>query len=116
VVNNPDNIIPFPRRLNNARGNRKYIDKINDGYLVYSCDSCPNPGFCSGAGFISASGFVPPESLKGPVARSVLKGIMKHPKFTEKISDEVLDYDLAIQWDRQYPMSTAEWNYRSNSN
>lgn len=115
VTNRSQNIIPMPRRLNNIRGNRKYTENWKDGYLVYSCDSCPSPGFCRGAGVVSPEGFVPPESLKGVIARSVLKSIEEFPSFAEKIDSEVLDYNTAIKWDREHPMSIAEQAYRSNS-
>lgn len=115
IVNHKDNIIPFPVRLNNARGNRPYTNTINGGYLAYSCAGCPNPGFCRGAAIITKDGVVPPDVFKGPVARSVLKNIENFPKFAEKINEEVLDYDLAIEWDRRYPITTAEHGYRSNS-
>ena len=115
VTENPDNIIPLPTKINNARGNRPYTNRIDNGYLVYSCNSCPHPGFCPGAAIISERGIVPPDALKGPIARSVLKSIDKYPKFAEKIDREVLDLNIAIDWDRRFPMTTAERNYRSNS-
>ena len=65
---------------------------------------------------MTKEGVVPPDAFKGPIARSVLRSIDKFPKFAEKISNEVLDYDLAIEWDRQFPMSVAEHDHRSNSN
>jgi endonuclease I len=115
IANRPTNIIPFPTRLNNARGNKKYTNKWEDGYLVYTCSQCPHPGFCAGAAVISPNGFMPPDVFKGPVARSVLKSIEEYPKFADKISNEVLDYDLAIEWDRRYPLTKEEHSYRSNS-
>lgn len=115
IVNRRDNIIPLPVKINNARGNRRYTNKWEDGYLVYSCPSCPHPGFCAGSGVISPNGFVPPDVFKGPVARSVLNSIEHFPKFAEKINDEVLNYDTAIEWDRRYPMTVSERHYRSNS-
>lgn len=114
VTENPDNIIPMPTKLNNARGNRKYTNRWEDGYMVYACKSCPYPGFCAGAGVISPEGFMPPDNLKGPIARSVLKSIEKFPKLAAKINNEVLDYDTAIQWDRQFPMTAVEHAYRNN--
>jgi endonuclease I len=115
VVNRKHNIIPLPTKINNSRGNRKYTGKWEDGHLVYACKQCPHPGFCAGAGVMSPSGFMPPEVFKGPVARSVLKSIESFPKMAEKISEEVLDYGTAIEWDRRYPESLAERHYRSNS-
>lgn len=115
IVNKPYNIIPLPTKINNARRSLRYTNKWEDGYLVYACKHCPHPGFCAGAGVISPSGFMPPDVFKGPIARSVLKGIENYPKLTEKISQEVLDYDLAIEWDRRYPESLSERHHRSNS-
>lgn len=103
VTSNPTNIIPMPKRLNHARGNLKFTDKWNGGVIKYACDACPHPGYCRGAGVVSGSGFMPPDVFKGEIARSVLMSIAKYPKMSEKISDEVLDYETAIKWDRLYP-------------
>jgi endonuclease I len=59
---------------------------------------------------------MPPDVFKGPIARSVLKNIDKFPSLAKQLDEEVLDYDLAIEWDRRYPMSVQEHDYRSNSN
>lgn len=115
VTDRPDNIIPLPSKINNARGNRPYTSKWRDGRLVYACEGCVSAGFCPGAAVVSESGVSPPEPFKGPIARSVLKSIDRFPKFAEKIDSEVLSYDTAIEWDRLYPMSPAEHRYRSNS-
>jgi endonuclease I len=115
VTENPNNIIPLPTKINNARGNRPYTNKIEGGYLVYTCKSCPYPGFCQGAAVMSEKGMVPPNQFKGAIARSVLKGVDKFPAFAEKIQNEVLDLDIAIEWDRRFPMTTEEHDYRSNS-
>lgn len=116
ITSDPDNIIPMPTKLNNARGNRPFTNKWQDGYLVHGCVGCPHVGFCRGASVIGENGVVPPDAYKGPIARSVLKMIENYPKFSEKISDEVLDYDTAIEWDRRHPMTVTEHDYRSNSN
>jgi hypothetical protein len=113
MVNNRDNIIPLPTKINNGRGNRKYTNKFQDGHIVYTCTKCPFPGYCRGAAIIGPDGVILPEPFRGPVARSVLRSIEKFPKFAEKISKEVLDYDVAIELDRRYPMSIAEHYYRS---
>ena len=115
VVEDPQNLIPMPKAINNARGNKRYTSKYADGYLVYSCKSCPFPGYCRGAAVMGPDGVVPPDVFKGPIARSTLKMIDKFPKFAEKINDEVLSYDTAIEWDRRYPMTVAEHHHRSNS-
>lgn len=115
IVEDPQNIIPLPTKINNSRGNRPYTNKWRDGYMVYGCNGCPNAGFCQGAGVMTEKGMMPPKPFKGPIARSVLKMIEKYPKFAEKINDEVLDYNVAREWDRMYPMTVQEHDYRSNS-
>lgn len=115
VVEDPQNLIPLPKALNNARGNRPYTSKHGDGYLVYACKSCPFPGWCAGAAVVSEEGVLPPDPFKGPIARSVLEAIAKYPHLSERISNDVLDYDTAIEWDRRFPMSVQEHSYRSNS-
>jgi endonuclease I len=115
VTSNPDNIIPLPTKINNSRGSRPYYNQWEDGYVIYTCKSCPTPGFCSGAAVMTSRGMLPPETFRGPIARSVLRSIARFPKLAKKITDEVLDYDTAIKWDKMYPMTTEEHDYRSNS-
>lgn len=109
VVEDPRNIIPMPKTLNHARGNGPYTAESLDGCMVYACKSCPVPGYCRGSGVLSPEGFNPPDVLKGPVARSVLYSVAKHPHFADKIDKEVLSINTAIDWDSKFPMSTAEW-------
>lgn len=101
-------VIPLPRAINNARGRRPYTNVWSDGYAVYSCGSCPHPGWCQGAALVTPNGVVPPDVFKGPIARSVLRSIKEAPGLSQKIVEQVLDYDTAIEWDRRYTMSTAE--------
>lgn len=117
VAKSPENIIPFPAKLNHGRGNRKYTSKWDeDGYLLYACQYCPHPGYCRGAAIVTKDGVVPPDPFKGPIARSVLKTVERFPKYATLLNDDVLDYNTAMEWDRRYPMSKAEEYYRSNSN
>ena len=115
VTNTKHNIIPLPTMINQSRGNKAYHRQWEDGRMVYTCKSCPTPGFCQGAAVITSKGMLPPPPFRGPIARSVLKSIELFPKFAEKIDTEVLDYETAILWDRLYPMEPAEHDYRSNS-
>jgi endonuclease I len=109
VTEHPRNILPMPRSINNARGNRPYTADWKDGYAKYSCPSCPYPGFCRGAMLISPEGAHPPDLWKGPIARSVLFSVNKHPSLTRKINDKVLNLDTALKWDHLFPMSKEEY-------
>jgi endonuclease I len=116
VVDDPRNIIPMPRSLNNARGSLPYTADYLDGFAVYACDKCPMPGYCRGAGIKTPEGFFPPDALKGPVARSVLYSVGRYPFYAHKIDKEVLRIDTAIDWDSRFPMSVPEQAYiESNS-
>lgn len=108
VTEDPRNILPMPKPINNARSNMPYTEEWKDGYLKYSCPSCPHPGFCRGAMLLSPKGAFPPDLWKGPIARSVLYSVGKHPKLTETIHKQVLDLNTAIKWDRMFPMSLEE--------
>jgi endonuclease I len=114
VTSNHDNIIPLPSSLNNARGNRKYTNRIDGGYLAYACKSCPTAGFCSGAMVITEEGVVPPDVFKGPIARSVLRSVDKYPQFAKDIDRLVLDLETATEWNRRFPIRLEEAGYRSN--
>ena len=114
VTEKTDNIIPLPSSLNSARGNRKYTNKIYDGYCVYTCKHCPSPGFCPGAMVVTNEGVVPPDVFKGPIARSVLKSIDKFPQFANDIDRIVLDLDVAAEWNQRFPIRLEEASYRSN--
>jgi endonuclease I len=116
VVDDPRNIIPMPKALNNGRSNFPYTAEWQDGSTVYACGSCPMPGYCRGGGVLSTGGFHPPDVLKGPVARSVLYSVGKHPRFASKIDKEVLRIDTAIEWDSKFPMSNAERLYVNSLN
>lgn len=104
----PRNIIPLPKPLNQARGNRPYTDDFKDGYVTYSCSNCPHPGYCAGSAIISPSGINPPNAFKGLVARSVIEMAFKYPHLMQDINDNVLNIDTAIKWDRMYPMTEQE--------
>lgn len=108
ITSDPRNIVPMPKELNQARGNRAFTEQWENGYLKYACKDCPHPGFCRGAAVISPQGVHPPTLFKGIIARSVLHSVGKYPKFAEKINEEVLSLDTAIKWDSMYPMSKAE--------
>ena len=114
VAHSPGNIIPFPQRLNNARGARKYTSHWKDGYVFYACRACPAPGHCGGSMVISPHGVHPPQIYKGPIARSVLRTMCKFPSMKDKLHEEVLDLDLAIEWDRKYPMTLEEQHWTAN--
>lgn len=104
----PRNIIPLPKLLNTARGNRPYTDEWKDGYIVHSCSNCPNPGVCAGSSLVSPAGVNPPNVLKGIIARSVLASVHDRPQTIKIINDKVLNVDTAIKWDRQFPMNQQE--------
>lgn len=108
VTEDPRNIIPMPNNINHARSNYPYTEMWKGGYLRYSCSNCPHPGFCRASMIISPDGAHPPDVFKGPIARSVLYSVGKHPKLSEVIDSKVLDLNTAIQWDRNFPMSSAE--------
>lgn len=108
ITENIHNLIPMPKRLNNARGNRPYTDECEDGYIVYACAECPNPGLCRASAVVSRSGVLPPDVFKGPIARSVLHSVGRFPKLHDSINSKVLDLDIAIKWDSQFPMSVQE--------
>lgn len=108
VTEDPQNIIPLPTTLNNARANLPYTNDSADGYPVYSCAKCVYLGACHGAGMKTPLGFVPPNAFKGPIARSALTIAFKYPIHAHTINDKVLNLETAIQWDRQFPMSKEE--------
>jgi len=108
ITEDPRNIIPLPRAINNARGHSRYTDKWDGGQVVHACPTCPTPGFCRGSAIITPNGIVPPDTFKGPIARSVLYSIGAHPKFAPTINDQVLDLETAIKWDSVFPMTRAE--------
>jgi endonuclease I len=108
ITEDPRNIIPMPQNLNQARGNRPYTSEWKDGYLAYSCTTCPHPGFCRASMVVSPKGAHPPDIFKGVIARSVLYSIGQYPKFAPIINDQVLDMETAIKWDSHFPMSKAE--------
>lgn len=108
VTEDPRNIIPMPKELNQARGNRPYTVQWRDGYLKYACSNCPHPGFCRAAMVVSPDGAHPPDILKGPIARSVLYSIEHYPRFAETINSKVLNVETALKWNSSFPMSKAE--------
>jgi endonuclease I len=108
ITEDPRNIIPMPRKLNNHRSNRPYTTRWTDGYLVYACDNCPHPGFCRGSMVLSEHGAHPPDILKGPIARSVLYTIDQYPQYARDITMKVLTYKTAMLWNDIYPMSKPE--------
>ena len=108
ITEDPRNIIPLPKSINNARGHKRYTDKWENGYIVHACPDCPTPGFCRGSATLSTDGVTPPDVFKGPIARSVLYSVGAHPKFAQTINDKVLDLETAIEWDRKFPMTMAE--------
>lgn len=115
-LNDFRNIVPLPRKLNQARGNRPYTNDYEDGYFVYACENCPNPGFCQGVMVMSPSGAHPPNAFKGPIARSVLHTAFKYPSMAKTVHESVLDINTAIEWDRKFPATEDEldWIRRGN--
>ena len=110
------NIIPMPAKLNHARGNRPYTAQWSEGFMVYSCSACPTPGFCRGSAVLSSKGVHPPDVYKGIIARSVLRTLFEFPGLRDKLNNEVLDLNTAIEWDSKFPMSPEEHAfYISNS-
>lgn len=101
------NLIPFPQSMNIAQG---FTDH-NGTEIVYACSKCPFPGYCRGAARVGEFGINPPDALKGVVARSVLYSVGMYPKHSKLIHSQVLDLDVAIKWDRLFPMSLAERDY-----
>jgi endonuclease I len=57
---------------------------------------------------ISPKGAHPPDLWKGPIARSVLFSVNKHPSLTREINNKVLSLDTALKWDSLFPMSKEE--------
>lgn len=108
ITEDPRNILPLPKNLNNARSNLPYTHEWKDGYLV-RCSNCPHPGFCSGSMIISPSGANPPDAWKGPIARSVLYSVGRYPHISDTVNDKVLNLKLALEWDKQFPISKAEF-------
>ena len=111
VTQSHHNIIPMPKRLNNARGNRPYTGKKAEGFVIYACDSCPTPGMCRAAAVVTPSGVIPPDIFKGPIARSVLRSVGDFPAMYDVINKKVLDIDTAIEWDSNFPMSVQEHDW-----
>jgi endonuclease I len=112
VTEDPQNIIPMPKELNQARGNRPYTPKWRDGFLKYACSNCPHPGFCRAAMVVSPDGVHPPDILKGPIARSVLHSIETYPQHAETINAKVLNVEVALKWNSSFPASKAELDFR----
>lgn len=76
--------------------------------MVYTCKSCPTPGFCRGSSVLTVDGMNPPDVFKGPIARSVLYSIDRYPRFARKLNEDVLNLDLATTWDRDHPITKPE--------
>lgn len=114
ISHNPRNIIPLPKQLNHARGNRPYTQESKDGYVTYACTKCVQPGFCRGSALVTPEGVNPPDTFKGPIARSVLYSAFRYPQFAEEINDKVLNLDTAIEWDSHFPMTEAERKWIEN--
>lgn len=108
LTNDQYNIIPFPKRLNNARSNYPYTNTWKDGYAIYACTNCPTPGFCRGAMIKTPDGYNPPTIFKGPIARSVLYNSIRFPDLSQKLNKEVLDLNTAREWNLTNPMSPQE--------
>lgn len=102
VANDPANIIAFPRRLNNARSNHKYIDwssleakaRIK---TVFPCLGCQNAS-CQGVGYSTKEGFIPPDTFRPAIAEAVLQMASRYPHIRPVIQRRVLDLDLALAW------------------
>lgn len=108
VPGDPHSAVPMPTRLINARGNQPFTDKWEEGQTLYACSRCPHPGFCKGSALKTSEGINPPDILKGPIARSVLRAIGTNPRQARDIDKMILDLDVAIKWDSKYPMTKAE--------
>ena len=109
IANDPANIIPLPRRLNNARSNYKYID-IDDARTgkqtpIFACGNCHNVS-CPGVGYLAKSKegprFVPPQAFKRAIAQAALDMAQRHPQHKTTIHTRVLDLDLAAEWSKSW--------------
>lgn len=120
VTQHHQNIIPMPKRMNNARGNRPYTKgKLSEtGYTVRACDACLHSGSCLADIVVTPSGVIPSELFKGPIARSVLRSLEKYPMFYHDITEKVLDAETALEWNSRYPPSVQEidWIYSLKRN
>lgn len=96
-LNTNINVIPFPGILNSARGNKRYVESIQDGKLVWPCHTCVNV-HCPLIGVTSKNEFSPPLLYKPIIGASVLTSIIDAPELTYIVHTKVLDLSTALSW------------------
>ena len=121
VTGDVNNLIVFPKSLNNARSNLKYVESIPESQTpkpIFACSKCSNCPGCPNVGLLSKAGFVPPDLWKGKISRAVIRMVDRHPKYKKIIHKQVLDIHTAYKWNRQFPpdISELEWQHLIKSN
>lgn len=96
-LNTDINVIPYPGILNSARGNKRYVDSIENGERVWPCHTCFNV-HCPLIGVTSKKEFSPPLLYKPIIGASVMRSIMDKPELTYTVHTKVLDLGIALSW------------------
>ena len=95
----PVNIVPFPVRHNNARGNLRYSDEHCGGHMITACDNCMvGGGWCPGMAIRNSEGLRPSPVWMPLVGASVLMLSDQYPSDKDRIHREVLDLSVAEAW------------------
>jgi len=97
ISNTEINVIPFPSRINSARGNRKMIDQLDYGKRVWPCKDCSRTD-CNLTATINGNEYTPPVAYKPILGASVMITLMKNPHLLETIHYQVLDLGTALTW------------------
>ena len=121
VVNDLNNLLLFPKYLNNMRSSLRYsespkvqgeqvslksIKACQSTYLY--CVHCPLKGQINKDLATNETVFVPPAMWKGQIARAVIEMSKKYPRYKTMINTKVLRLQTAHEWDMLYPMSEVE--------
>lgn len=96
ISNTDINVIPFPSRLNSARGNRRY-DEFDGASPVWPCQDCYNPE-CPLLANRTRDSFSPPVIYRPIIAASILRTVYNNPGMVDVVHWNVIDMGLALKW------------------
>lgn len=92
------NLISMPRSLNSHRSNYKLVES-----MVF-----PKHVGEGAKKNTKSNLFVPPEHYRGMYARSIAYFYLVYPQYQEPITRLVLDPELLLKWNCEYPPSDTE--------
>lgn len=90
------NLISMPRSLNSKRSNYKLVESIVEKQEQGAKKNTKNKVF------------VPPEHFRGRYARSIGYFFLLYPHYQDPIARLVLDPELLLRWNSEYPPSDTE--------